>query len=144
MKSKADTISVSGDDNIFYFQDLAHAGKDFRSLEEIFMFFEDHIRRGSRVIIRNEDIDTDQPAKEFLSLVIKAFKAYRREQKSTHVKRGIEEARRRGKKIGRPMLRNDRQIKVLRDQGFSIRAISSELQISTWAVRLGLRSAGPN
>jgi hypothetical protein len=59
---------------------------------------------------------------------------------STLIKIGLDAARKRGKKLGRPKLRDDAKIKELRAQGLSIRAIANALNTSTTAVQRGLNN----
>jgi len=52
---------------------------------------------------------------------------------------GINTARAKGKTLGRPKRRNDIQIKRLREQGLSYRAISKQLNISLGSVQQALK-----
>jgi len=81
-----------------------------------------------------ENIDTSSPLGSAIFTIISAVAQLERDIIAERVKAGLRRAKENGKKLGRPRL-NYTNVRKLRDQGLSIRAIAKELGISRSSVQ---------
>ena len=115
---KFDRMSRSIKDLISTLDELRHHGIDFISYEN--------------------NIDTSSPTGKLLFHFIGAFAEFERELIRERVMAGLENAKIKGKKLGRPSVKNDFIIdkaKAMRASGMSFRAIAKELRVSDGTVR---------
>ncbi len=59
--------------------------------------------------------------------------------KGERVRSGLDAAKAKGTRLGRPKVRDDAKIRFFRDKGLSIRGIAKELGISAGAVQKALK-----
>ena len=93
---------------------------------------------GIRFIAISQGIDTDQsnPVSRFLIQILSACAELEREMIAERVRAGIEQAKRKGIRLGAPKKIFDRAaVPKLRREGYPIRAIALLLKISTATVR---------
>ena len=101
---------------------LLHALEEFRSLGVNFVSF-------------TEGIDTTTSMGKFVFGVFSSLAEFERSLISERVRNGMEKARKRGQRIGRPSLEVDMaRMGSLRSQGLSLRQIAVEVGISKSAV----------
>jgi DNA invertase Pin-like site-specific DNA recombinase len=91
------------------------------------------------VSAKDPGVDMTTPTGRLLTFLLSAFSEFEASLIKMRVKAGLDAARKRGKRLGRPKLRDDAKIKELRKQGLSIRAIANVLNTSTTAVQRGLK-----
>ncbi|MCX6807356.1 MAG: recombinase family protein [Patescibacteria group bacterium] len=78
----------------------------------------------------NENIDTSTPAGKMMFTLISAFAEFERSIIVERVKAGLEKARIKGRKLGRPRVEVDvKQILNFREKGLSFRQIAEKLHI---------------
>lgn len=113
---------------------LLHALEEFRSLGVNFVSF-------------TEGIDTTTSMGKFVFGVFSSLAEFERSLISERVRNGMEKARKRGQRIGRPSLDVDTaRVGALRSQGLSLRQIAAQVGISKSAVgqRLSQAVIGPD
>ncbi len=71
--------------------------------------------------------------------IIAAFAQFESDVIKTRVRAGLENAKAKGKILGRPKERSDEAIRDLWAKGFSLRAIAGKLGISKGSVQNGLK-----
>lgn len=102
-----------------------------RSTKQLINSLETFRSLGINFVSYQEAIDTSTPAGQMMYTMISAFAQFERSIIQERVKAGLAKAKAKGKKLGRPELQVDEtQIKQLRSDGWSIRKIASELNIS--------------
>jgi len=79
-----------------------------------------------------------EPVSDLLVAVLSWVAQRERERIKERVKAGLANARRQGKKLGRPKKRDDGRIRELRGQGMSIRQVALAVGLSTTAVQRAL------
>jgi len=92
----------------------------------------------------DNNLDTSTPQGKFLFHIIGAMSEFEREIIRERVKAGLENARRKGKTLGRPCLDKSiaDEIPLLRQKGRSYRAIGRELGISEAVARKVMKGCG--
>jgi DNA invertase Pin-like site-specific DNA recombinase len=115
---KLDRFARSLGDLIAMIQGLAEVGVDFVSLRD------------------SLDLTTSQG--RLMLHLLGAFAQFERDLIATRVQAGLEAARRRGQRLGRPKTRDDASIRQLRSEGHSLRAIAARLGVSKGAVQSAL------
>lgn len=90
---------------------------------------------GIDFISYNENIDTSSPLGKAMFTVIGAMAELERNIIRERVRAGVATAKSNGKRLGRPVTRNDQKIIDLRNQGLSIRKIASALNTSIASVQ---------
>jgi DNA invertase Pin-like site-specific DNA recombinase len=118
---KLDRLSRSLKDLIGTLDELGHLGIDFISYDN--------------------KIDTSSPTGKLVFQVIGAVAEFERNIISERVKAGLRNARRKGKRLGRPPVLPMviEKAKKLRNEGLSYRKIGKQLGISEGMVRKGLK-----
>lgn len=116
---KLDRFARSLPDLVNGIQQLADVGVDFVS-------FRDSL-----------DLSTSQG--RLMLHLLGAFAQFERDLIVSRVKAGLEHAKRKGIRIGRPQVRNDEKIQRLRAQGLTKVAIAEKLGISEGSVRRSLK-----
>lgn len=111
-----------------------------RSTKQLINSLETFRSLGINFVSYQEAIDTSTPAGQMMFTMISAFAQFERSIIQERVKAGLEKAKAKGKKLGRPKQKRDiNQIIKLRQSGLSIRQIASELNISRSAVERSLK-----
>ena len=96
-----------------------------RSTKHLITALETFSSLGVDFISYQEAVDTTTPAGKMLFTMISAFAEFERAIISERVKAGLEKAKAKGKKLGRPKVEVDvEEVKRLRGQGLSIRQIA--------------------
>lgn len=90
---------------------------------------------GIDFISYNENVDTSSPLGKAMFTVIGAMAELERNIIRERVRAGVATAKSKGKRLGRPISRDDQKIAELRNQGFSIRKIASTLNTSIASVQ---------
>jgi DNA invertase Pin-like site-specific DNA recombinase len=118
---KLDRLSRSLKDLIGTLDELGHLGIDFISYDN--------------------KIDTSSPTDKLVFQIIGAVAEFERDIISERVKAGLRNARRKGKRLGRPPVSPMviEKAKKLRKEGLSYRKIGKRLGISEGMVRKGLK-----
>lgn len=94
---------------------------------------------GIDFISYQENVDTSSPMGRAIFTILSAISQLERDIIRDRVVAGIATAKAKGKTLGRPKRRNDLQIKHLREQGLSFRAISKKLNISVSSIQQALK-----
>lgn len=113
---------------------LDRLGRSVRDMAE----FVEHLNRHKvDLYLHKERIDTTTPAGRLMFNVMASVAEFERERIRERVKAGIETARRKGKKLGRPKtaIPVERQIKDLRQQGMGILKIAKTVGVGTSVVQ---------
>jgi DNA invertase Pin-like site-specific DNA recombinase len=118
---KLDRLSRSLKDLINTLDELGHLGIDFISFDN--------------------KIDTSTPTGKLVFQIIGAVAEFERDIISERVRAGLRNAKRNGKRLGRPPLKPMiiEKARKLRVEGLSYRKIGKKLGISEGAVRMGLK-----
>jgi len=82
-------------------------------------------------------MDTSTPLGEAIFTIVGAIAQLERDIIRERVIAGLRSAKARGKRLGRPKIRDDAKILELRSKGLSIRQIANQLNISKGAVQRG-------
>jgi DNA invertase Pin-like site-specific DNA recombinase len=113
-----------------------------RSLKHLLMISEECQLLGVDLVSLRQNIDTTLPAGRLTFAVLGAVAEFEREMLRERVKAGMAQARRAGKRVGRPALRHFsshelERMQLLRAQGTSIRKLASNFETTQWmAARL--------
>jgi DNA invertase Pin-like site-specific DNA recombinase len=121
---------------VWKFDRLSRSTKDLlNTLEELDAF-------GVDFISYENHIDTTTPSGKLFFTIVAAFAQFEREIIRERVIAGLENARSKGKVLGRPRLRDSLidKAKVLRDQGMSYRQIGRELKTPESTIRKRLKA----
>ena len=115
-----------------------------RSVRHLVIALDDFRARGVDFVSVSDGIDTATPAGRFTFHVIAAVAELERELIRERTRAGIEAARRRGAKVGRPVVRVDLdRVNVLRAECPSLREVARRLGVSWGTLRRRLAEAGP-
>lgn len=117
---------------VFRFDRFARSTKQLINSLELFNSL------GVDFISYNENIDTSTPAGKMMFTLVSAFSEFERGIITERVKAGLAKAKSQGKRLGRrPNKEVDiKEVKRLRQQGLSIRAIAKSLEIPKSTVAL--------
>jgi DNA invertase Pin-like site-specific DNA recombinase len=110
-----------------------------RSLRHLVTALEEFKRLGVDFISATEGVDTTIPSGELVFQIFGAIAQFERSLISERVKAGIAEARRNGKRLGRPAIKElsgveIRKIRAARRKGATLRKLSNQFGASLWAV----------
>lgn len=101
--------------------------------------------RGISIKIANLDLDTSTPHGMLIYTVISALAEFERRQLSERTKQGIEAARKRGKRIGRPPKLTTHDLQMAYDRIFKKNHRTSEVAgaygVAPWTLLRALKSA---
>lgn len=126
---------------VFRFDRFARSTKQLINSLELFNSL------GIDFISYNENIDTSTPAGKMMFTLVSAFAEFERSIITERVRAGLERAKAQGKRLGRkPSKEVDiEEVKSLRQQGLSVRAIAHKLGIpkSTVALQCPKTSQNP-
>ena len=117
-----------------------------RSLKHLLTIAEECKTLGVDIVCLRQNIDTTLPAGRLTFQVLGAVAEFEREMLRERVKSGMAQAKRSGKRIGRPALRQFssgeiEQVRSLRAQGKSVRQLAKELGTTQWMIAKLVASA---
>ncbi len=110
-----------------------------RSLRHLITMLDEFNALGVLFISVGDQIDMSTASGRLMLHLLGAFSEFERALIRERTMRGIDHARREGKKLGRPKLRDDNVIQSLRSKGLSMRNIAAMLQTSLGSVQRALR-----
>jgi len=126
--------------DVFVIWDLDRA---YRSTKDALNEIDRLKERGVSIRIASMDIDTSTPFGVLLYTFIGALAQFERQLLSERTKQGIEAARRRGKRIGRPRKLSARQLVEaairLADTGESFETVGKRYDVSGWTLSRSLK-----
>ncbi len=110
-----------------------------RSLKQLLTISEECRSLGVDLVSLRQNIDTTLPAGRLTFQILGAVAEFERELLRDRVKAGMAQARRAGKRIGRPALRHFgsaelERIRLLRKEGASVRQLAKEWGATQWMV----------
>ena len=110
-----------------------------RSLKQLLTISEECRSLGVDLVSLRQNIDTTLPAGRLTFQILGAVAEFERELLRERVKAGMAQARRAGKRIGRPALRRFgptelERIQAMRRQGVSVRKLATAFGTSQWMV----------
>ena len=110
-----------------------------RSLRHLVTALEEFKRLGIDFVSATEGVDTTIPSGELVFQIFGAIAQFERALISERVKSGIAEAKRNGKRIGRPAIRKlsageVQRIRVARRKGVTLRKLAAQFGTSLWSV----------
>lgn len=115
-----------------------------RSLREIVLMLQDLSEYGVQFCSLKDSLDLSTSQGRLMMHMVAAFAQYEADVIKSRVRAGIENARAKGTKLGRPMVRNNDEIKKLRESGLSLREIAARLRISKGSVQNALAERTTN
>ncbi len=110
-----------------------------RSLRHLLAISEECRLMGVDLVSLRQNIDTTLPAGRLTFQILGAVAEFERELLRVRVRAGMEQARRAGKRIGRPALRHFgpgelERIRLLRTQGASVRKLAKDFATTQWMI----------
>lgn len=115
----------------------------FRSVVDALTEAEKLRARGIHFKIAYLDIDTTSPAGIFVYTMLSALAEFERRTLSQRTKEGLEAARRRGARIGRPRVMTDDQVRtahaLLARPGYTTASVAKQLGIPRWTLCRSLK-----
>jgi DNA invertase Pin-like site-specific DNA recombinase len=110
-----------------------------RSLKHLLSIAEECRALGFDLVSLRQNIDTTLPAGRLTFSILGAVAEFERELLRERVKAGMAQARRAGKRIGRPALRHFssaelERIRSLRTQGVSVRKLAKDFATTQWMI----------
>lgn len=113
-----------------------------RSMKDLVMVLNELGGLGIDFVSYDNNLDTSTPTGKLVFHVIGAVAEFEKDIIKERVKAGLENARRKGKKLGRPGVGDSviETARALREEGKSFRKIGKELGISEGTVRQGLKN----
>ncbi|MCQ0987232.1 recombinase family protein [Jiella marina] len=124
--------------DLFVVWDLDRA---FRSVVDALTEAEKLRQRGIGFQIANLNIDTTTPAGMFVYTIVSALAEFERRTLSQRTKEGLEAARRRGKRLGRPPKIKPEQLARARrklKKGATTASLAAELGVAPWSLKRAL------
>jgi DNA invertase Pin-like site-specific DNA recombinase len=122
-----------------------------RSLKQLLNIAEECKSLGVDLVSLRQNIDTTLPAGRLMFQVLGAIGEFERELLRERVKAGMAQARRAGKRIGRPALRHfgpgeRERIRSMRTRGTSVRKLAKDFETTQWMIAklTGLSEAAEN
>ena len=112
----------------------------FRSLRDLLSVLQDWSDLGVEMVSLRDNIDLTTSTGRLLMQIVGAFGEFEAALVRERVRAGVENARKKGVKLGRPALQLDvGKVRDLRSQGLPIRAIALELGISVGSVQKAIK-----
>lgn len=112
-----------------------------RSLKHLVTLLDEFQSLGVLFVSVGDQIDLGTASGRLMLHIVAAFAEFERALIRERTVAGLIHARRKGKVVGRPKLRNDNQIQAMREKGASYRAICRQLGCSMGAVVRALSTA---
>jgi DNA invertase Pin-like site-specific DNA recombinase len=108
-------------------------------LKQLLAISEECRSLGVDLVSLRQNIDTTLPAGRLMFQVLGAIGEFERELLRERVKAGMAQARRAGKRIGRPALRHFgpgelQRIRLMRTQGASVRKLAKDFATTQWMI----------
>ena len=116
----------------------------FRSLKDLVVTLTELEEIGVVLVSLRDQIDMTTSSGRLMVHLLGAFAQFEADLIRSRVKAGIEKAKRDGKKLGRPRLNKEQEIKALRDKGYSYGQIQMKLKVSKGAVWRALQNYPKN
>ena len=113
----------------------------FRSLKHLVTTLDELQELGIVFIAIRDAVDYSSPSGRLLVQVLGSLAEFEKSLLRERTKAGLEYARSKGVKLGRPTATNPFQIRELRAAGYTYRAIAAQLKCSTSTVRQAIISA---
>lgn len=111
-----------------------------RSLREIVLMLQDLADHNVEFASLKDALDLSTSQGRLMMHMLAAFAQFEADLIKTRVLAGLENAKAKGTKLGRPKKRNDEAIRTLRAKGVSFRKIASQLGVGIGSVQAALRS----
>ncbi len=113
-----------------------------RSLRHLVSAMEDFQARGIDFVSIHDAVDTSTPSGKFIFHVFAALSEFEKELIRERVMSGLQAARRRGEKLGRPRVRVDiARALSMRSQGKSYREIARTLRVGVGTVHRAIKES---
>lgn len=114
-------------------------GRAYRSAKDALSELDRLHARGVDIQIANLNVDTSTPFGKVIHTIISALAEFERAMLSDRTKQGLEAARRRGKRIGRPPKISDRKVRIAQQKLATGEATLNELAalngVHAWTLR---------
>jgi len=133
--------SVRGRFDLIMAWDVSRLGRSLKTLVE---FMDDIHEKSIDLYLHVNGIDTTTSAGRAMFSMIGVFSQFEREIIRERINAGLARAKSEGKKLGRPSSFNEgmaRSVRLLREQGMSIKKIASNLEIGIGTVYKALDQA---
>ncbi len=111
----------------------------FRSLKDLILTLQELEELGISFISLKDSIDLTTSSGRLMMQIIGAFAEFEASVIRERVRAGLKNAKAKGKRLGRPKMRDDCKIIALRQEGFSIRQIATKLQIATSSIQHAIK-----
>ena len=113
-----------------------------RSLKDLINTLDELGSLGIHFISYDNNLDTTTPTGKLVFQIIGAVAEFEKDIIRERVRAGLENARQKGKRLGRPEINNDilQKARVLRKQGLSFRRIEKQLGVGEGTIRKRMRS----
>lgn len=113
-----------------------------RSLRDLVMFLDDLQSAGVDLFLLQQALDTTTPAGKALFGMMSVFSEFEREMIRSRVMAGLERAKAKGTRLGRPRIsqHTEDKIKAMRATGMGMNAISKALGVGSSQVQRVLRA----
>ncbi len=119
----------------------------FRSAKDALTELDKLTERGVGIQIVSMQIDTSTPHGKLLYTFISGLAEFERHLLSERTKQGLEAARRRGKRLGRPPKLSDRQIRSaarrLATHGVSVAQVAASYDVHPWTLTRAIKRLEP-
>lgn len=113
-----------------------------RSLQDLIQLLSELEHKGIDLYLHQQSIDTTTPSGKAMFGMLGVFAEFERSMIQERVKAGLQRAKAKGKKLGRPTISDDKVIKIqeARQQGKGIRKIATEVGVGVGTVMKVLRN----
>lgn len=115
-----------------------------RNTSHLLSLVEEMESLGVALVSLREAIDLSTPVGRMMVTILSALASFERELIRERVVLGIENARRNGKKLGRPKSISEQEIIDLRSQGWTYSQISDHLGISPGSISAAIKNSAKN
>jgi DNA invertase Pin-like site-specific DNA recombinase len=109
-------------------------------LEDLLWFVADIGKHNSYLISIYQNIDSSSEAHVFVDRLMRSWRDIKKIKLTYNARASLLKAQKRNHKIGRKLKRDDRLIRQLRSEGFTIREIAAKTHVSTTAVIRSLKT----
>lgn len=109
-----------------------------RSLKDLVLTLQEITELGVGFVSLKESLDLTTSTGRLMAGILSCFAAWEGDVIRERVRAGVANARAKGKRLGRPKVRDDEVIRALRAQGLSIRQIAAQAGTSTTSVQRAL------